>query len=49
MKNVYFVPFGQDNCEKKPKSMIAHVELIPETIEAALAGKQLQPMVQSPF
>lgn len=49
MKNVYFVPFGQDNYEKKPKSMIAHVELIPETIEAALAGKQLQPMVQSPF
>ena len=29
--------------------MIAHVELIPETIKAALQGRQLQPMVRSPF
>ena len=49
MKNIYLVPFGQDNYEKKPKSMIAHVELIPETIKAALRGRQLQPMVRSPF
>jgi len=49
MKNIYFVPFGQDNYEKKPKSMIAHVELIPDTIKAALEGKQLQPMIRSPF
>lgn len=49
MKNIYFVPFGQDNYEKKPKSMIAHVELIPDTIEEALQGRQIQPMIRSPF
>lgn len=48
-KNIYFVPFGQDNYKKKTNSMVAHVELIPDTIEAALAGKQLQPVIQSPF
>lgn len=48
-KNIYFVPFGQDNYIKKTNSMIAHVELIPETIEAALSGKQLQPVIRSPF
>lgn len=48
-KNIYFVPFGQDNYEKKTCSMIAHTELIPDTIEAALAGRQLQPVIQSPF
>lgn len=48
-KNIYFVPFGQDNPVKKTNSMIAHVELIPETIEAALQGRQLQPVIRSPF
>lgn len=47
-KNVYFVPFGQDNCRSKPNSLIAKMELLPETIEAALAGKQLQPVMQKP-
>ncbi len=49
MKNIYFVPFGQDNPVKKTNSMIAHVELIPQTIEAALKRKQLQPVIRSPF
>ena len=48
-KNIYFVPFGQDDYRKKPKSMIAHTDLIDDTIEAALEGKQLQPVVRSPF
>lgn len=48
-KNVYFVPFGQDNYKKKANSMIAHVEYIPETIDAALKGKQIQPVIRSPF
>ena len=48
-KNIYFVPFGQDDYRKKPKSMIAHTDLIEDTIEAALEGKQLQPVVRSPF
>lgn len=48
-KNIYFVPFGQDNPIKKKSSMIAHVELIPQTIEAAVNGIQLQPVIRSPF
>ena len=49
VKNIYFVPFGQDNYEKKPNSMIAHVELLPDTIELALTGRQLQPVIRSPY
>ena len=45
-KHVYFVPFGQDNPEKKPNSMIAHTELLCEAAEAALDGKQYQPIFQ---
>lgn len=45
-KHVYFVPFGQDNPEKKPNSMIAHTELLCEAAEAALNGKQYQPLLQ---
>lgn len=48
-KNVYFVPFGQDDYEKKPKSMVAHFEYVSETINEALRGKQIQPVIQSPF
>jgi dipicolinate synthase subunit B len=43
-KNIYFVPFGQDDCIKKPMSMIAHFNDIVPTIEAAYMGKQLQPI-----
>lgn len=45
-KNIYFVPFGQDDCVKKPLSLVAHMEEIPETIEAALERKQVQPVVK---
>lgn len=45
-KNIYFVPFGQDDCIKKPLSLVAHMEAIPETIEAALNRKQVQPVVR---
>ena len=48
-KNIYFVPFGQDNFTAKPNSMISHVELLPETIEMALTGTQLQPVIRSPY
>ena len=43
-KQMYFVPLGQDDPEKKPNSLVAHFELVPETLEAALCGKQLQPV-----
>lgn len=46
MKNIYFVPFGQDNCKAKPNSMIAKTELIPDTIEMAMKGKQIQPIIR---
>ncbi|GGK13336.1 dipicolinate synthase subunit B [Caldalkalibacillus thermarum] len=44
-KNIYFVPFGQDNPFVKTNSLVARMELIKETCEAALDGKQLQPMI----
>lgn len=46
-KNIYFVPFGQDNWVKKPNSLIAHTELLIPTLEAALEGKQYQPLLLS--
>lgn len=46
-KNVYFVPFGQDDPEKKPNSMIAHTELLIPSLEAALEGRQYQPVILS--
>ena len=44
-KNYYFVPFGQDDAEKKPCSLIADFEKLPETVDAALRGDQLQPLL----
>ena len=44
-KNYYFVPFGQDDPEKKPTSMVADFLKILPALEAALEGKQLQPML----
>lgn len=48
MKNIYFVPFGQDNYRKKPYSMISDMELLADTITEALSGRQLQPVVLAP-
>lgn len=44
-RNYYFVPFRQDDKDKKPRSMVADFNLIPATISAALESKQLQPIV----
>ncbi len=44
-KHYYFVPFGQDDAEKKPTSMVADFTQIAPALEAALAGKQLQPIL----
>ena len=44
-KNVYFVPFGQDDPVKKPASMVAVFERIPEALNMALEGRQLQPIL----
>ncbi len=45
VKHIYFVPFGQDDYKKKPNSLIADVSRIPETVEAALGGRQIQPVL----
>lgn len=44
-KNIYFIPFGQDNPKTKPNSMIAHTELLVPALEAALEGRQYQPII----
>ncbi len=44
-KHFYFVPFGQDNPEKKPTSMVADFSKIPETLRLALEGEQIQPIL----
>lgn len=45
MKNIYFVPFGQDNPEWKPKSLVAKFHELKSTIEEALVGNQIQPVL----
>lgn len=47
-KNVYMVPFRQDNPYSKPNSLVAEMNLIIPAIEAALEGKQLQPLLLGP-
>ena len=44
-KNVYFVPFRQDDPVKKPTSLVADFSKVEDTIDAALAGRQLQPLL----
>ena len=44
-RHYYFVPFGQDDPLKKPNSLIADFALIPQTLEAALEGRQTQPIL----
>jgi len=45
-KNIFFVPFCQDDCKKKPKSIVADFGMIPLTIDAALVKKQIQPIIK---
>ena len=44
-KNVYFVPFGQDDWAGKPTSLVADFSLVPAAVEAACRGEQLQPVL----
>lgn len=44
-ENVYFVPFGQDNYQKKKNSLVARMDLIFDTLIDALKGKQIQPVL----
>ena len=44
-KHVYFVPFGQDDAAHKPTSLVADFDRVPETIDAALCERQIQPVL----
>jgi len=44
-KNIFFVPFGQDNPQKKPTSMTADLSRLKDAALQALEGKQLQPAI----
>lgn len=44
-KNYFFVPFGQDDPAKKPTSVVADFSKLPEALELALGGKQMQPIL----
>ena len=46
-KNVYFVPFYQDDPLSKPTSLTSNLALLSGAIEAALRGVQLQPLLAS--
>ncbi len=46
-RNIYFVPFGQDDPDRKPRSLDAHLELTVPAVEAALRQEQLQPILVS--
>ncbi|MCM1131889.1 MAG: dipicolinate synthase subunit B [Ruminococcus flavefaciens] len=44
-KNYYFVPMLQDDIEKKPASLVAQFEMIPQATESAFKGIQLRPII----
>ncbi|MBE7012598.1 MAG: dipicolinate synthase subunit B [Ruminococcaceae bacterium] len=44
-KNVYFVPFSQDDPDKKHNSLVAHMDMIIPTVELASQGVQIQPVL----
>ncbi len=44
-RHYYFVPFGQDDSYKKPCSLKSDFTLLPDTLDCALNGVQLQPIL----
>ena len=48
-KNIYFTPFGQDAPLQKPNSLVAKMDLLLETVEAALEHTQFQPVIIEKF
>ncbi|MBE7037774.1 MAG: dipicolinate synthase subunit B [Ruminococcaceae bacterium] len=45
-KNVFFVPFGQDDAKNKPNSLVADMTKISDTLYLALEGEQIQPLIK---
>lgn len=48
-KQIYFVPFRQDNWRDKPRSMTANWDRVEDALEAALEGRQIQPILEAPM
>lgn len=44
-RNIFFVPYRQDDCKGKPSSLVADMTKIPEALSLALKGAQLQPVL----
>ena len=44
-KHIYFVPFGQDDCVKKPNSLVCDGKQVVGTINEVMAGRQIQPVI----
>lgn len=44
-KNIYFVPFGQDSPKGKTNSLVANFDMLLPTIESAINGEQIQPLL----
>ena len=44
-KNIYFVPYRQDDPHSKNNSLICDFSLIPQTVKSALLGQQIQPVI----
>ena len=44
-KGFYFVPYGQDDPAAKPQSLKADLTLLPETLQGAMEGRQIQPVL----
>lgn len=48
MKNIYFVPFRQDDPFNKSNSLVANLEMVLDTTVCALNGQQIQPLILGP-
>lgn len=48
LKNIYFVPFRQDNFSDKPRSAVADFGLLNDTLVASFENRQLQPIILQP-
>lgn len=44
-KNIYFVPFNQDDPYYKPRSLVCDMSKIAITLTSALKGEQIQPII----
>lgn len=44
-KNIYFVPFGQDDSINKPHSLVADFSKLSDTLKSALDNHQIQPLL----